>query len=108
MAFYLGARGYQVFQAGNGKAAIQNAITGNPDFILLDLRLPDINGVEVARTLRNTPRTQHIPIIGWSAESGSKLEREMLLRAGIVDYFQKPIRLADLDGMIERFVPKSH
>ena len=46
VAFFLGARGYQVLEAGNGRAAIQTALNGKPNFILLDLRLPDIDGLE--------------------------------------------------------------
>ena len=61
VGFYLCARGYDVLQAPTGKAAIETAVTGNPNFILLDLRLPDINGLEVARQLRNRPQTEHIP-----------------------------------------------
>jgi CheY-like chemotaxis protein len=59
VAFFLGARGYQVLEAGNGRAAIQTALNGKPNFILLDLRLPDIDGLEVARELRNSPATEH-------------------------------------------------
>ena len=51
-------------EAANGRAAIQIAISENPDFILLDLRLPDINGMEVARELRKPPQTENITIVG--------------------------------------------
>jgi two-component system phosphate regulon response regulator PhoB len=106
VAFYLNARGYQVLEAANARAAIQSAKTGNPNFILLDFRLPDINGVELARQLRKLPQIENIPIVGWSADSGSSAFRDTLRRAGIVEYLQKPIRLKDLDAMIERFLPR--
>ena len=106
MAFYLNALGYQVLEAANGRAAIQSAITGNPNFILLDFRLPDINGVDLARELRKLPQIKNIPIVGWSADSGSTTYRDILRQAGIVEYLQKPIRLKDLDATIERFLPK--
>jgi len=106
VAFYLNARGYQVLEAANGRAAIQSAITGNPNFILLDFRLPDINGMDLAGELRKLPQTKNIPIVGWSADSGSSAYRDTLRRAGIVEYLQKPIRLKDLDAMIEQLLAK--
>jgi DNA-binding response OmpR family regulator len=107
VAFYLSARGYQVLEAANGRTAIKTAINGKPNFILLDLRLPDVNGLEVARELRKSPQTEHIPIVGWSADFRSNPQRETLRRAGIVDYLQKPIKLKDLDAIIERFLSKT-
>jgi DNA-binding response OmpR family regulator len=106
VAVYLGACGYQVLEAANGKAAIQTARSGNPNLILLDIRLPDINGVDVVRELRKSSQTKHVPIVGWSAEAESNPQREMLRRAGISDYIQKPTSLKDLDAVIERFLPK--
>jgi DNA-binding response OmpR family regulator len=107
VAFYLGARGYRVLKAANGRAAIETAISGNPGFVLLDLRLPDINGLEVALQLRKSPQTQHTPIVGWSADSPSSRHSETLRCAGITDYLQKPISLKDLEAVIDRFLPKS-
>jgi CheY-like chemotaxis protein len=107
VAFYLSARGYQVVEAANGRTAIKTAINEKPNFILLDLRLPDVNGLEVARELRKSPQTEHIPIVGWSADFRSNPQQETLRRAGIVDYLQKPIKLKDLDAIIERFLSNS-
>jgi DNA-binding response OmpR family regulator len=107
VAFYLSARGYQVLEAANGRAAIKTAINGKPNFILLDLRLPDVNGLEVARELRKSPQTERVPIVGWSADFRSNPQLEALRRAGIVDYLQKPIKLKDLDAIIERFLSKT-
>ena len=106
VAFYLSARGYQVLEAANGRTAIQTAISGNPNLILLDLRLPDINGVDVVRELRKLSQTKQVPIVAWSADSGLNRQREMLRGAGISDYIQKPITLKELNAVIERFLPK--
>ena len=108
VAFYLSARGYHVLEAANGRMAIQTAINENPDVILLDLRLPDINGMEVAQELRKLPQTKNIPIVGWSADYKLNPQREMLRQAGIVDYMEKPIGFKDLNTVIERFLPKSN
>ena len=107
VADHLGACGYQVLEAANGKAAIQTAISGKPNLILLDIRLPDISGLDVVRELRKLSQTKKIPIVGWSAESGSNPQREMLRQAGMTDYVEKPTRLKDIDAVIERFLPKS-
>ena len=107
VAVYLGGRGYQVLQAGSGKAAIQTAKSGNPHLILLDIRLPDISGLDVVRELRKLSQTKHVPIIGWSAESGPNPQREMLRHAGISHYIQKPTSLKELDAIIKRFLAKS-
>ena len=107
VAIYLVARGYQVLEAANGRAAIQTAINENPDLILLDLWLPDINGMAVAGVLHKLPLTENIPILGWSADCRLNLQREALRRAGIVEYLEKPIKFKDLDAVIERFLPKS-
>jgi DNA-binding response OmpR family regulator len=102
---YLSARGYEVLEAPTGRAAIETAITGNPNFILLDLRLPDVSGVEVARELHKLPQTEHIPIVGWTADCGSKPYEEVLRRAGIIDCLEKPVSMRELEAVIQRFVP---
>jgi two-component system, cell cycle response regulator DivK len=108
VAVYLKDRGYHVLEAANGRSAIETARTKNPNLILLDVRLPDINGVDVVRKLRRLSQTKHVPIVGWSAESGSNpQQREILRRAGISDYIQKPTSLKKLDAVIEQFLPKS-
>ena len=107
VAVYLCDCGYQVLEASNGKAAIQTAKTADPHLILLDIRLPDGNGLEVAKELRKLSQTKDVPIIGWSAESGSNPQRETLRRAGISHYIQKPTSLKELDAVIKQFLPKS-
>jgi DNA-binding response OmpR family regulator len=104
---YLSSRGYQVIQASTGQGAIQTAITGNPSLILLDIRLPDINGVDVVRELRKLSQTKHVPIIGWSAEPRANPQRELLQQAGISAYIEKPTKLNELDRLIERLLPTS-
>ena len=107
VASYLDSRGYHVLQAANGKVAIQTARREKPQLILLDIRLPDLNGVDVVKELRKLSRTKRVPIVVWSAEAGSTPQREMLRRAGISDYIQKPTSLKELNTVIERFLPKS-
>ena len=105
VAFYLDARGYQVIEAANGRTAIESAKAGKPNFVLLDLRLPDLSGVEVARELRKLPQTENIPIVGWSADFQSTPQQKVLEQAGITDYLQKPTALKDICAIVEQFLP---
>ena len=107
VAHYLAARGYQVLEAANGKTAIQTAIRGKPNLILLDIRLPDISALDVVTELRKLSGTKHVPIVGWTVESESNPQRKMLLHVGISDDIRKPTSLKELDAVIERFLPKS-
>ena len=109
LAFYLGARGYEVIEAATGKAAIDTAIRKNPNFILLDLCLPDMNGVEVARSLQNLPETKPIPIVGWTADDcKSKRVQDSCLTPELLVLFEKPVLFKELEATIDRFLLKQH
>ncbi|HEY7322531.1 MAG TPA: response regulator [Candidatus Binatia bacterium] len=106
MAIYLGHCGYNVLESANGRTAISTAIAADPKFILLDLRLPDMSGLEVARALRNMAQTKRTPIVGWTAYPFSAQEKKRLLRAGFIDCLLKPVDPRMLESLIEQFVPK--
>ena len=104
VVLFLHSRGYEVLQAANGAEAIQKAVSGDPKFILLDIRLPDMNGVEVARQiLRLRP---DVPIVGWTADYVSKSYLETLLQAGFIDCLQKPFSLSEVLKLLEKYAPK--
>ena len=105
VAFFLRGRGYQVLQASTGKTAIQIAIGVNPNLLLLDQRLPDMDGAEVARELRKIPKTAHIPVVAWTADC-SIARRQALIKAGLHDCIQKPVSFKDLEAVINRFLPR--
>ena len=94
---------YEAIVAESGKEALEKAVTTDPDIILLDLNLPDVPGVEVARQIRKNPASANIPIVGCSAFSAGD-EREDALTAGMVEYLQKPISTDQLSKTIERFI----
>jgi CheY-like chemotaxis protein len=97
LASYLYRSGHQVLEAANGAMAIQRATAESPNFVLLDLYLPDMNGLEVARTLRKTPVTQHIPIAGWTVDCRATMYREALA-AGYIDFcLDKPVSVAVIE-----------
>ncbi len=87
--------GYTVLVATHGEAALQRAEQGLPDIVLLDAMMPGMDGFEVARRLKASPRTAHIPIIFMTGLT----ETEHLvagLEAGGVDYITKPIKTQEV------------
>jgi DNA-binding response OmpR family regulator len=88
-------QGYQILAASNGEQALDKARAEMPDLILLDLMMPDIDGVEVARQLRGDPRTQDILIIMFTAK-GQTEDKIVGLDAGADDYITKPTQPREL------------
>jgi two-component system cell cycle response regulator len=85
----LAAAFYQTVQAASGKEAIELARELRPDLILLDINLPDADGIEVCREIKSGPATRGIPIVMVSAERNESM-RLSALRAGAEDVFWKP------------------
>ncbi|MGA9659663.1 MAG: PleD family two-component system response regulator [Asticcacaulis sp.] len=81
---------YEVLTSDDGEAAIGMAITQQPDIILLDVMMPDINGYEVCRQLKDHVETRHIPIILLTALDGRE-DRLAGLEAGADDFLTKPV-----------------
>lgn len=88
----LTAQGYTVFEASTGNEAIQSVVAHTPDVIILDLGLPDINGVEVTTRLREWTQT---PIIILSVRDGEQ-DKISALDAGADDYLTKPFGIGEL------------
>jgi DNA-binding response OmpR family regulator len=92
IATALTARGYEVDVAGDGRTALERAAIKEPDLVILDLGLPDIDGVEVCRELR---RWLFSPILVLSAD-GDNERKVAALDEGADDYLVKPFGLAEL------------
>jgi DNA-binding response OmpR family regulator len=84
----LEADGYDVVVGGDGEEGLQLAMSGAPDFIYLDLRLPKLDGFEVLERLRAAPATAQIPVIILS-NYGDPETRERGLRLGALDFLVK-------------------
>ena len=89
--------GAKAILAGDGLEALAVATREKPDLVLLDLMLPRLDGYEVARRLKNEPRTSEIPIVAITALARPK-DRTRAIEAGCDDYVDKPF---DLD-LLER------
>ena len=82
--------GYETIQAMTGKEGVRLAIEEQPDFVLLDIQLPDIDGYEVLDRIRRSPLAGGLPIIAMTSYAMSG-DRERLLPAGCNGYIEKPI-----------------
>jgi CheY-like chemotaxis protein len=100
---YLEYRGYQVATAQNGVEAISKAEEISPDMILMDIQMPEMDGLEAIRRLRSNPRFSTTPIIAITAFAMPG-DRERCIEAGANDYLSKPISLKVLKQMIEKFL----
>lgn len=103
---YLHAKGYQVIVAANGLEAIEQALQFKPALILMDIQMPQMDGLEATRRLRARPEFAHTPIIALTALAMPG-DRERCLEAGASDYLTKPVSLKALTQMIETFWPNN-
>ncbi len=92
---YFEAQGYKILQAFSGNEALQQCQRGLPDLILLDVRLPDIDGLEVGKQLQENLHTSRIPII-FVTERQERDYRINGLKLGAVDYITKPFDIQEL------------
>src|SRR5690606_28000953 len=94
----LDAFGYRGLEAVNGRQAVQIALMQEPDLILMDIMMPELDGFEATRQLRRHDQTNAIPIIAVTAMEGA---HQLALQAGANDYVRKPVD-------IRRLVAKVH
>jgi DNA-binding response OmpR family regulator len=92
---YFRVQGYEVFTVNWGEDGVRACQTINPDLVVLDIRLPDIDGYEVARRLRTDRRTQDVPII-FLTEKRDRADRLHGLELGADDYITKPFDVQEL------------
>jgi two-component system cell cycle response regulator DivK len=98
----LRAAGLRTIEAGTGAEALGRATSDHPDVILLDIRLPDMDGADVARRLKGDARTAHIPVVAMTSfalgDGG-----EWFLEAGFDGYLGKPIDVREFPDVVRRF-----
>jgi two-component system alkaline phosphatase synthesis response regulator PhoP len=89
VAVSLRRAGFDVVTAGNGSDALEIALEREPDACVLDIMMPNLNGYEVVRRLKEEPATSDAPIVLLSARAGA-LDRDYGLRVGADAYIRKP------------------
>ena len=103
IASVLKREGYQIFHAEDGESGVEITRDVQPNLVIMDLRLPQINGWEATAILKGESKTAHIPVLAISVEvDTSDLKRA--LKAGCVDYLQKPFDINRLREMVQRYI----
>ncbi|MEM6796323.1 MAG: response regulator [Acidobacteriota bacterium] len=97
----LRARGFEVVSERSGKAALRDLETRDPDLVLLDLVLPDIDGLKICAFMRNHERLAKVPVIVISGILDDEVRSEAL-RIGAVGVLKKPFATEDLVSMVEK------
>ena len=95
--------GHDCVTAQSGRQAVDVAAAELPDLILLDISLPDMGGLEVARLIRQNPETQSTPIIAVTGET-SLQQKDECLEAGFSDYITKPFKPKQLASSIRKLL----
>ncbi len=95
--------GYDVRVARTGEDGVTLAVKEPPDLVLMDLQLPGIDGTEVLRQLRASPRTAGIPVVAVTAQA-MREDRERALAAGFNGYVEKPISVRNFPDQIRGFL----
>ena len=99
----LEAEGIKVLEAGNAADGLRLLEEKKPNLVLLDLNLPEIDGITFTKFLRNDPKYASLPIVAITADLFRGSE-ERTLSAGCNGYIQKPIDVDLLPSVIERFL----
>ena len=97
---YLSAIDCVFFEATDGGSGITSAVNTTPDIILLDIYLPDINGLEVADQLKAIPQLAHIPVVALTTDDSIELRNECFAH-DFAEVLHKPVRPQHLLSVIE-------
>lgn len=95
--------GYSMIEASDGEYGIRQALMAAPDLILMDINLPDVDGLTITQKLKGDPRLRHIPIVALTANTMHG-DREQCLAAGCDAYLAKPVSRLELRNVLERFL----
>lgn len=97
--FLLERAGYQVLSAANGIEGVETAKQEQPDLVLMDLSLPELDGWNATARLKADEATRHIPVLALTAHTLPS-ERKRAIDAGCDGYISKPIKVASFDKLV--------
>jgi DNA-binding response OmpR family regulator len=106
MTLFLGSRGFKVSVAGDATTALEMVRESLPDLILLDVGLPDVNGYELLRRLRQDPRTRHLPAM-FVTQRKLKPDRITGLQLGADDFITKPFDPDELGLRVQNLLARA-
>ncbi len=104
---YLQIQGYRLIVARNGTEAVQMALQQEPDLILMDIQMPEMDGLEATRRIRAEAKFATLPIIALTALAMPG-DRDRCLAVGANEYLTKPVSLKELSHQIARYVPRTN
>ncbi|MEE9200244.1 MAG: response regulator [Candidatus Brocadiales bacterium] len=103
ISLILEKNGYKVLKAETGQQGFDMALEARPDFIILDIQLPDMDGLEVLRKIRSSEIDSGIPVIAMTSYAMVG-DREKMMAAGCNGYIEKPIDLEKVIGQIREIL----
>jgi two-component system cell cycle response regulator DivK len=98
----LQASGYRTLEATTGERAVELALQHGPDLVLMDIQLPDIDGVEALDRLRADERSASMIVLALTAQA-MEGDRERFLAAGFDGYLSKPVDIAEFVSTVKRY-----
>ena len=98
----LHASGYRTLEAATGERAVELVFEHRPDLVLMDIQLPDIDGIEALSRLRADGRTSSVPVLALTAQA-MEGDRERFLAAGFDGYLSKPVDIAEFVATVKRY-----
>ncbi|MFQ5600946.1 MAG: response regulator [Candidatus Krumholzibacteriia bacterium] len=102
----LEASGFDVLTAADARAGVELARREQPDVVLMDLQLPEMDGLEATRVLRKDPKTSHIPVIAVTAHV-KKDDEKRSFEAGCVLHLPKPVDTRSLPEIVARVIDEA-
>ncbi|MBX3643227.1 MAG: response regulator [Rubrivivax sp.] len=99
----LRAKGYAVLEAVNGLDGVNLALEHRPDLVLMDIQLPDINGIQAFERIRGNPATAKLPVVAFTA-SVTVNDRSRIGEAGFDGFLSKPINLKEFVDTVRRML----
>jgi CheY-like chemotaxis protein len=103
MRLWLEKRGYRVVEASDGVEALEVARRESPDLVIMDIEMPQMNGLTATRHIREEEHLRNVPIVAVSAY-GAEHWRDRAIEAGCNEYVSTPFDPAELDGLIKSFL----
>jgi two-component system, chemotaxis family, chemotaxis protein CheY len=99
----LGAEGYDVTEAADGREGFERAVTDDPDLLLLDIKMPVLDGFELAVALRRDARTRHLPFVFVTGEAEPDVQGHAF-SVGALGFFAKPFEPSALTELVRRLL----
>jgi len=99
--------GHQVMEATSGPEAIEKASSFHPNLIMMEVRLPGMNGDEVTAKLKSNSATRNIPVVintGWTTSCNVEDRIHRALNAGAAEILYKPIQMPELRGVLRNYL----